>query len=106
MNEASYMAAPERSVPGSSDERSGGLAATLGRMKPVLETAIGTDSPLVVRLEELRHRLEHERLQLAVLGQFKRGKSTFINALLGADVLPTGVIPLTAVANRPYPPNG
>ena len=37
-------------------------------------------------------------MQLAVLGQFKRGKSTFINALLGDDVLPTGVIPLTAVA--------
>ncbi len=37
-------------------------------------------------------------MQLAVLGQFKRGKSTFINALLGDDVLPTGVVPLTAVA--------
>jgi predicted GTPase len=98
MNEASYMAAPERSVPRSSDERPDGLAATLGRMKPMLETAIGAESPLVVRLEVLRQRLERERLQLAVLGQFKRGKSTFINALLGADVLPTGVIALTAVA--------
>jgi hypothetical protein len=29
---------------------------------------------------------------------FKRGKSTFINALLGAPVLPTGVVPLTAIA--------
>ena len=46
----------------------------------------------------MHRRLDQERLQLAVLGQFKRGKSTFINALLGDDVLPTGVIPLTAVA--------
>ena len=55
----------------------------------------------------LRDRLSRERLQLAVLGQFKRGKSTFINALLGANLLPTHVIPLTAVATfiswRPEP---
>ena len=58
----------------------------------------GPNLPLLARLRILHGRLEHERLQLAVLGQFKRGKSTFINALLGADVLPTGVIPLTAIA--------
>jgi ribosome biogenesis GTPase A len=27
----------------------------------------------------------------------KRGKSTFIKALLGADVLPTGFLPVTAI---------
>ena len=70
----------------------------LGRIEPALEAAIGSELPLLARLRVLRRRQEHERLQLAVLGQFKRGKSTFINALLGADVLPTGVIPLTAVA--------
>jgi GTPase Era involved in 16S rRNA processing len=74
------------------------LAETLGRAEPALETAVGSESPLLARLRILRGRLEHERLQLAVLGQFKRGKSTFINALLSADVLPTGVIPLTAIA--------
>jgi GTP-binding protein EngB required for normal cell division len=55
----------------------------------------------------LHDRLLGERLQLAVLGQFKRGKSTFLNALLGAPLLPTAVIPLTAVATfiswRPQP---
>ena len=49
------------------------------------------------KLEALEHRLEEERFHLAVLGQFKRGKSTLLNALLGADVLPTSVIPLTAI---------
>jgi len=34
---------------------------------------------------------------VACVGQFKRGKSTLINALLGEDLLPTGVIPVTAV---------
>lgn len=44
-----------------------------------------------------RARLAEQRLNLVVLGEFKRGKSTLINALLGRDVLPTGVVPLTSV---------
>jgi hypothetical protein len=32
-----------------------------------------------------------------VLGQFKRGKSTLLNALLGMPLLPTGVVPVTAI---------
>lgn len=48
-------------------------------------------------LEELNGRLAHGIFNLAVLGQFKRGKSTFLNALLGKEILPTSVVPLTAV---------
>ena len=33
-----------------------------------------------------------------VLGEFNHGKSTFINALLGAPVLPTGITPTTAAS--------
>ncbi|MGH7095497.1 MAG: dynamin family protein, partial [Stellaceae bacterium] len=40
------------------------------------------------RLAELASRLATERLRVAVLGQFKRGKSTFLNALLGHNVVP------------------
>ncbi|MFN8628653.1 MAG: dynamin family protein [Candidatus Binatia bacterium] len=42
-------------------------------------------------------RLSQNRFYVAVLGQFKRGKSTLINALVGDAVLPTGVVPVTAV---------
>jgi small GTP-binding protein len=48
-------------------------------------------------LAHLQLRLATERFQLAVLGQFKRGKSTLLNALLRADVLPVGVVPVTAI---------
>jgi GTP-binding protein EngB required for normal cell division len=34
---------------------------------------------------------------LVVVGQFNRGKSTLMNAILGVDRLPTGVLPLTSV---------
>lgn len=35
-------------------------------------------------------------IRVAVVGEFNAGKSTFINALVGADVAPTGVLPTTA----------
>lgn len=49
------------------------------------------------RLDELEKRLAQGRFHLAVLGQVKRGKSTLLNALLGEDVLPSSVVPLTAL---------
>jgi GTPase SAR1 family protein len=74
------------------------LTAELKRAQSILESYVSGKSPLAKRLAGLHSRLLQERLQLAVLGQFKRGKSTFINAILGAPVLPTAVVPLTAVA--------
>lgn len=44
-----------------------------------------------------RTRVAEDRFNLVVLGEFKRGKSTLINALLERDVLPVGVVPLTSV---------
>lgn len=48
----------------------------------------------------LADRLSSQEIHLAVLGQMKRGKSSLINALLGVDVLPTGVVPLTSVVTE------
>ncbi len=48
------------------------------------------------RIRDLRERLAQGKLRLAVLGQFNRGKSTFINALLRLHVLPTSVLPITS----------
>jgi len=52
---------------------------------------------LADRAEERLGKLAAEEFNLAVFGQFKRGKSTLINALLGADLLPTAVVPLTSI---------
>jgi ribosome biogenesis GTPase A len=46
----------------------------------------------------LRDRLDSARLRILIAGEAKRGKSTLANALLGREVLPSGVVPLTAVA--------
>ena len=46
---------------------------------------------------DLLARLAEDRFQLAVVGQFSRGKSTLMNAILGAAYLPTGGLPMTSV---------
>jgi predicted GTPase len=48
-------------------------------------------------ISSLMSRLLEGRLHLAVLGQFKRGKSTLLNAFVGEPVLPVSVVPLTSV---------
>lgn len=39
-------------------------------------------------------------IDVAVVGQFKAGKSSFINCLLGEQVIPTGFLPVTSVITR------
>lgn len=48
-------------------------------------------------LDALHERLIAGKFRLAVLGQFKRGKSTLLNALLGDQLLPTDILPVTAI---------
>ncbi|MGA9883455.1 MAG: dynamin family protein [Candidatus Acidiferrales bacterium] len=48
-------------------------------------------------LRGLLKRLAEDRFYLTLVGQFSRGKTTLMNALLGMDRLPTGVVPVTSV---------
>lgn len=45
----------------------------------------------------IRDKIADEKLKILVAGQFKTGKSTLLNAMLGDDVLPADVLPCTAV---------
>ena len=42
-------------------------------------------------------RLAEDRFNLVLVGRFSRGKSSLVNAILGLDRLPTGIVPLTSV---------
>jgi GTP-binding protein EngB required for normal cell division len=71
------------------------LEALLGRLARVAaEAAADTAQD---EAEDLRQKLAADRFEMVVMGQFKRGKSSLINVLLGRDVLPTGTVPLTSV---------
>ena len=46
---------------------------------------------------ELAEQIPRDEVNLIVAGQFKRGKSSIVNAFLGADLMPTGALPVTGV---------
>jgi Dynamin family len=69
------------------------------RLRSLAELAIAAGIESLAReASALAERVTEERFFVACVGQFKRGKSTLLNALVGLPVLPTGVIPVTALA--------
>src|SRR6476660_5374268 len=56
--------------------------------------------PVVKRSDEVLRRIEGDVFRIAVVGEFKRGKSTLINALMGREILPADVLPCSATVNR------
>lgn len=70
----------------------------VGEVLAALQQLLAGDDRHSGQVEELQRRLSRDVLRLLVVGEAKRGKSSLLNALLGAAVLPTGVVPLTSVA--------
>ncbi|MEX1124926.1 MAG: dynamin family protein [Acidimicrobiia bacterium] len=69
-----------------------------GALEDIAKVAVERDLPSIAEVARvLAERLVEQRLTVVVLGEFKRGKSTVINALLGEELLPAGVLPVTAV---------
>ena len=78
--------------------RGEGLRTALEEIRACLWEAWPGGHPALTKpLASLCERLQMSRLQIAVLGQFKRGKSTFINAPLGTSLLPSAVVPATSI---------
>ncbi|MGD0682372.1 MAG: dynamin family protein [Terracidiphilus sp.] len=75
-----------------------GLLRAIGALSALAQRNRTED--LYASLASLSEKLQKNRFNLAVLGQMKRGKSSVINAMLGAEILPTGILPLTSVITR------
>jgi hypothetical protein len=61
----------------------------------------GANAPGIIdEMAAVERRLDGTTFTLLVVGEYKRGKSTLVNALLGKPVLPAGVIPLTSVVTE------
>jgi len=55
------------------------------------------NNPLQNSLDELAEKLQANHFYLVIVGLFKRGKSSLINALIGRELAPVAVTPLTSV---------
>lgn len=75
------------------------LYENLVRMQEMI-SLLGFDGELKARIVACKELLKTRKYTVAVMGEFKRGKSSLINALLGSKVLPADVTPTTATINR------
>jgi GTP-binding protein EngB required for normal cell division len=95
-------------VHGGPDEDFGARLARLGKtaaepeLLAVLERVVREHSLVEFRqsFAALLARLEEKTFHVAVFGRVSSGKSSLLNALLGAPILPVGVTPVTAVPAR------
>jgi ribosome biogenesis GTPase A len=71
-----------------------GAARLLGLVQLAEQSGSGR---IADEAKEAANRTSEGRFYVACIGQFKRGKSTLINALIGDPVLPVGFTPVTAV---------
>ncbi len=55
---------------------------------------------LTREIDQARALIQNKRLKVAIVGEFRRGKSSLINALLGMPILPVDIEPTTAAINR------
>ncbi|MEO8934755.1 MAG: dynamin family protein, partial [Xanthomarina sp.] len=71
------------------------IAKQIQNLKEIAEDS--NQKTLFKELETLFLKHREERFYVAILGLFKRGKSTIINALLNQQILPSDVIPVTSI---------
>jgi Dynamin family len=95
-NAAAAISPPSESA-GVQAAENGGIdgAARLLRLAALAEE-LGAGR-IAEEAKDLAGRIAEGRFYVACIGQFKRGKSTLINALIGDPILPVGFTPVTAV---------
>ena len=74
------------------------LASLLQRMMLLVDREVEREEHR--KCQDLLAQLVEDRFTLAVVGQFSRGKSSLMNAILGMDRLPVGIVPLTSVITK------
>ena len=75
------------------------LVTDLKRLQIIAEK-VKLEPATIQLVEDSLSRNKEHKFSVAVVGEFKRGKSTFINALLGKQILPADIEPCSATLNR------
>ncbi|RSK28777.1 hypothetical protein EJF36_18905 [Bacillus sp. HMF5848] len=77
------------------------LLAAIENLLQLQESAL-PKSAMCQPLQQLRDDILQDYYTVVVVGEFKHGKSTFVNALLGRDIMPRNVTPTTATINAVF----
>jgi tetratricopeptide (TPR) repeat protein len=75
--------------------------ADIARLAQALERVVARDRELGSLVGDVSRAAAEldQPLLVTVMGEFSSGKSSFVNAFIGADVAPTGITPTTATIN-------
>lgn len=63
----------------------------------IKEIRIPEEEEYILQIEQIRKRLNHPQMRLALIGNFSCGKSTFLNAMLKKPLLSMANMPTTAI---------
>ncbi|HXX44254.1 MAG TPA: dynamin family protein [Candidatus Acidoferrales bacterium] len=85
----------DQAGPGGAAPQETGQGGALRRLAEIAGE-LGSDR-IAEEAKSLAERLAEGRFYVVCVGQFKRGKSTLLDAIVGDRVLPTGILPVTSV---------
>ncbi|MFI8687588.1 dynamin family protein [Rossellomorea sp. NPDC077527] len=74
------------------------IKSQLLELKELDQTLSNTDFEQDIM--EVMKNFNEDQFQVVVVGEFSRGKSTFINAMLGKKILPSSALPTTTIINK------
>lgn len=73
----------------------------INKLNKIAEIALGLGiKETAADIEKSISELKDDKFKVVVVGEFSRGKSTFINALVGKRVFPSSIKPTTTILNK------
>ena len=64
-------------------------------MQPLIEESVQSNEQVRLNREKFEDAVDKQVIPICVIGNYSSGKSTFINALIGKEILPSGDDPVT-----------
>ncbi len=65
------------------------------KVKPLVDDTIFSDEKFKADMQKLEDTVNRQMVPICVIGNYSSGKSTFVNALIGREILPSGDDPVT-----------
>ena len=70
------------------------------KVKPLVDDTIFSDEKFKADMQKLEDTVNRQMVPICVIGNYSSGKSTFVNALIGREILPSGDDPVTDCVYR------